>query len=224
MVEAIEYARRVSCSPWEFAIEIHELYRLGLTINELRFLVRIKLLHHADEVPTMNSSRHFAKPADMHFTSRTCFLLTPAGFAAAIDQLNRPSLRIPRVQVTTIRVAAPAAIDQRQCVPVWEAARRILTYGGHLIKQFKWKAANQQAVLSAFQEEGWPTRIDDPLVPSPSLDVKRRLSDTIKCLNRGRVQALICFRGDGSGQGVTWEAVAQTKMMPVQGRDDHFSA
>lgn len=43
---------------------------------------------------------------------------------------------------------------------------------------------NQEMLLAAFQEEDRPCRIDDPLPPQPDQDARRRLSDTIKCLNR----------------------------------------
>jgi hypothetical protein len=62
-------------------------------------------------------------------------------------------------------------------------------------------------VLCAFEEEGWPARIDDPLPPQQDQDSKRRLSDTIKCLNRKQSHHLIHFRGDGTGEGVVWERV-----------------
>ena len=68
---------------------------------------------------------------------------------------------------------------------------------------------NQEAILTAFQEEGWPARIDDPLPPHPEQDPKRRLNDTIKCLNRKQSQSLIHFRGDGTGEAVIWERVAK---------------
>ena len=60
-------------------------------------------------------------------------------------------------------------------------------------------------ILSCFQESGWPVRIDDPLPPQAEQDSKRRLSDTIKCLNRKQVAPLMHFRGDGTGEGVIWE-------------------
>jgi hypothetical protein len=63
-------------------------------------------------------------------------------------------------------------------------------------------------VLTAFQEEGWPEWIADPLPPEPGQDAKRRLNDTIKRLNDNQQVQLIRFRGDGTGQGVLWEAVA----------------
>ena len=63
------------------------------------------------------------------------------------------------------------------------------------------------AILAAFEEEGWPSRIDDPLPPQPEQDSKRRLSDTIKCLNRKQASPLIHFRGDGTGEGVVWDTI-----------------
>lgn len=78
--------------------------------------------------------------------------------------------------------------------------------GGSLIKQFIWPAENQELILAAFEEQGWPTRIDDPLPLRDGVCPKRRLHDTIKCLNRKRIVAHIRFAGDGTGQGVRWES------------------
>ena len=35
------------------------------------------------------------------------------------------------------------------------------------VKQYRVPSPNQEAVLTVFQEEGWPPRIDDPLSPVP---------------------------------------------------------
>ncbi len=64
--------------------------------------------------------------------------------------------------------------------------------------------------MSAFQEDGWPARIDDPLPPTPETDPKRRLSDAIKCLNRKQLNPLLRFSGDGTGEGVLWDLIAET--------------
>jgi hypothetical protein len=82
--------------------------------------------------------------------------------------------------------------------------RQELRLGELVVKQFKVPAANQERVLAAFQEEGWPRRIDDPLPPSPDLDPKRRLHETISSLNRNLLRPWIRFHGDGTGQGVRW--------------------
>lgn len=94
-------------------------------------------------------------------------------------------------------------------VPTWDSQRRELRINGTTVKRFKWTAVNQEAVLAVFEEEGWPLRIDDPLPPHPEQNSKRRLSDTIKCLNRKQQNKRIHFRGDGAGEGVTWELVGQ---------------
>jgi hypothetical protein len=91
--------------------------------------------------------------------------------------------------------------------PTWDPDRQQLRVGRILVKEFKVPAANQQAVLAAFQEENWAPRIDDPLPPSPNQDSKRRLHSTINCLNRNQKRPLIRFLGDGSGEGVRWEFV-----------------
>jgi hypothetical protein len=64
-------------------------------------------------------------------------------------------------------------------------------------------------ILSVFDEENWPPRIDDPLPPSKRINTKQRLHDTIKSLNRNQKQRLVRFLGDGTGEGVRWELIEQ---------------
>jgi hypothetical protein len=94
--------------------------------------------------------------------------------------------------------------------PEWDGQRRTLHIGSQIVKRFRLPAANQEAVLSAFQEEGWPHRIDDPLQPCGDLSAKERLHFTIKRLNQHQRQRLIRFSGDGTGEGVCWEHIAAT--------------
>ena len=63
----------------------------------------------------------------------------------------------------------------------------------------------RKRVLNAFQENGWPTQISDPLEIHEKICPKRRLHDTLKCLNRKQLNKLIKFRGDGTGRGVLLE-------------------
>ena len=90
-------------------------------------------------------------------------------------------------------------------VPRWDSLRRELVVEGQIIKRFRLPAANQEIVLAAFEEEGWPARIFDPLPPRDEQCPKRRLHETIKALNRSRLARLIRFCGDGTGEGVLWE-------------------
>jgi len=89
--------------------------------------------------------------------------------------------------------------------PHWNAESRVLSVGGRIVKRFRVPSRNQQAVLSAFEEEGWPHRIDDPLPYRAGLKAKYRLHFTIGRLNRGGAQPVIRFLGDGTGEGICWE-------------------
>ena len=64
-----------------------------------------------------------------------------------------------------------------------------------------------KTILRAFQEEGWPIRIDDPLPQQSERVPSRRLLDAIKALNRHHEVQVVRFHGDGNGSGVLWEAV-----------------
>ena len=90
-------------------------------------------------------------------------------------------------------------------VPHWNAMGRELIVGGQTVKRFRVPAPNQEAILSAFEEEGWPQRVYDPLPPNGETDPKYRLHETIKALNGHRLARIIRFGGDGTGEGVYWE-------------------
>ena len=62
-------------------------------------------------------------------------------------------------------------------------------------------------MLSAFEEEGWPRHIYDPLPPKEKLDTKQRLHATIDWLNRNQENRVMRFRGDGTGEGICWERI-----------------
>jgi hypothetical protein len=90
--------------------------------------------------------------------------------------------------------------------PVWDNAHRELRYNGQVVKRYRVPAANQQAILEAFQEDGWPEFIDDPIPPDGEQDPKRRLNVTIKSLNRNQLAPLLRFHGNGNGLQIHWEA------------------
>ena len=50
--------------------------------------------------------------------------------------------------------------------PKWNSNVGVLSFGVRIVKRFPRAARNQEIILSAFEEEGWPPRIDDPLPPS----------------------------------------------------------
>ena len=93
-------------------------------------------------------------------------------------------------------------------VPHWDETHHTLYFGGKVVKRFRRPASSQQLILAAFQEDGWPYRIDDPLVPESGATkrhAKRRLRSAVQNMNRAQHgPVLIHFHLDGTGQGVRW--------------------
>lgn len=203
LLEAVRYAEQTSDDCWEFAVELDQLAALGLTRNDFRWLVRNGLVEHRREVTLEgDDGRAFRSTGDLTFPEATCFILTEVGIPIA--QVCCPAAPINGASSNT-----GEGPNGQPYVPRWDSQRRELRVNAVTVKRFKWMAVNQETILAAFEEEGWPHRIDDPLPPHPDQHSKRRLSDTIKCLNRKQISHLIHFRGDGSGEGVTWELVEQ---------------
>ena len=98
----------------------------------------------------------------------------------------------------------------------------MLYVGEDVVKRYRVPSPTQEAVLDAFEEEGWPDRIDDPLRPDPDQDGKRHLHDTIRRLNRNR-RAAIHFSGDGTGTGVLWELTLKPRLA-IDGRRAAWAA
>ena len=207
LLKAFEYAGDTRRGVWDFAVEASLLRRIGLTPSDFRWLTCKGYVEHARDVTESDSkSRNFVPDAELAFTKRSCFVLTAEGAAFARHLLygdaehnGEPALHLLHDE----RVSTPPT-------PTWDANLHELTVGLVLVKRFKWPALNQETLLAAFQEEGWPLRIDDPLAPQPEQDSKRRLHDTIKSLNRNQRHRLLRFKGDGTGEGVRWEFSART--------------
>jgi hypothetical protein len=73
-----------------------------------------------------------------------------------------------------------------------------------VLKQFRRPAPSLQLVLAAFEEEGWPMHLDDPLPPEHGIDPKQRLRDTVRRLNGCQRPQWIHFESDGLGTGLQW--------------------
>ena len=205
LLEAHGYAHEVGRDEWEFAVEISALHSAGLTSSDLRWLVCQGFLAHGVEVTLEGSAvREFRWGGYLTFSNTTCFILAEAGLSFARTLGLHDSFAPQPDYRPTLRLEA----DEGP-IPKWDQQRKELRLGGHLIKQFKLPAANQEMILSAFEEEGWPPRIDDPLPPPPDQDPKLRLHSTINSLNRRHRTSLIRFLGDGNGLGVRWERVAE---------------
>jgi hypothetical protein len=210
--DAYRYSRDVDRSVWDFAIRIDELQACGLQSSDFRWLICKDFMEHAREIaPANNELRSFRRGPRLRFGRASCFVLTTAGVGfvkSMLQHARRAQRRRPlhrevqcnsRGKHHSRRAATP--------VPKWDRDRQELRLGDVVVKQFKVPAVNQERILAAFEEEGWPVRIDDPLPPATDQDPKARLHDTIVSLNRNQKHPLIRFYGDGTGQGVRWGAV-----------------
>ncbi len=206
LYDAFSYARTLDRSIWDFAEEIASLRQCGLTNADLRWLVLSGLLEHGQEIrDTAEEHRTFGHESGLRFSKNSCFILTGAGASYIGEFLSSPA------RDGTVQQDQPESTDAsdatRLLTPTWDRDLQELRLGKELIKRFKVPAPNQEMILAVFQEENWPTYIDDPLPPHPKIDPKRRLHDAINSLNRNQRKKLIKFRGNGSGKGLRWECV-----------------
>jgi hypothetical protein len=216
MIDAFHYAEDLRVTPWNFSVPIAELRNVGLSDNDLRWLVGTGYFEHVVEVTERGDElRSFRPGLGAMFSERASFLLTERGCAYARAVLlaeEGRSQRLDGEESPTLhfhdhagRMSAATGLTVAITFPTWDRDRQELRWGSLVVKQFKVPSPNQETILATFEEEHWPPRIDDPLPPQLDQDPKRRLHDTINALNRNQKNALIRFLGDGSGQGVRWE-------------------
>jgi len=216
LLQAYEYADELSQDVWSFAVELPALRAERLTTSDLRWLACKGYVEHASEITKSEDlRRHFRRVGLTQFTAETCVVLTSDGLDLARDVCAESA----RSSVSRSRLAIGRApgIAGRGGRPKWDGDRRQIRFDGRIVKEFKLPSPNQEAVLMAFEEEGWPARMDDPLAPTANLDPRRRLHDTIKALNRNQKENLLRFMGDGTGEGIRWEPVpeAQAALLPL---------
>lgn len=222
LLQSSEYAQDLDRSVWDFAVEISVLRKAGLTNSDLRWLICRGFVAHAYEVPpeSEEQSRSFRDAPKLTFSRSSCFVAMEPGIGfihRVLDlEANAP---LPNHRPTdftihhadgnaTLQIESKGAGNRSEAVvPVWDRDRQELRVGDQVVKQFKAPAPNQELILSVFQEDGWPVRIDDPLPPSGSRDPKRRLHDTINSLNRCHKVFMLRFLGDGRASGIRWELV-----------------
>jgi hypothetical protein len=207
LMDAATCAQDVGAELWQFSVEISALLRSGLTTNECRWIVAKGLAKHACEMTTPDADRRVFQPCtNLALPKRTCFVITDRGMTCASEILrSQPKRHAPEAQHSIVQMRHVAGNGEPHAVtPTWDSDRQQLRVGRMIVKEFKVPAANQEAILAAFEEEGWCPRIDDPLAPKLNQDSKRRLHDTINSLNRNQKNALIRFLGDGKGEGVRW--------------------
>jgi hypothetical protein len=125
-------------------------------------------------------------------------------FAVDFDSFIKGETARPKPKGVVMPPIAPHA------APQWNVRRRELSVDNHIIKCFRQPARNQELILAVFQEENWPTRIDNPLPADDGDDGAERLKDAVRRLNDQRMPRLRSLR-DGRGEGVLWEHIETPK-------------
>jgi len=204
---ASAYADDVGCDVWEFAVDWETLRDHQVAPNDLRLLVRKGFVDHRVETTgARSSSRHFRSTPRLLFAAEHNFVLTSRGLARARAMSLGPDN-------TSSQLPLDAPTDS-SVIPRWDRNSRCLYVSDHVVKQFHVPAGNQDLVLAAFQEEGWPPSIDDPLPPSTEIDSKRRLHDTIRRLNNHQHRRLLHFSGNGNGRAICWRIATNAPPLP----------
>ncbi len=197
LLEANEYSVDLATSPWEFALGFDEAILLNLNPNDLYWMLRKEWI----QCRGLESHGHSQGcPALPTFCPSSKFIILNKGKSA----FRRANGGQPPSSNTVNRSSRGDSF-RTSVIPIWDTARRELKVLGKVVKRFRWPAPNQETIISVFAEDGWPPKIEDPLPRGHGLDPKRRLGDTIKCLNRNQQADLIRFRGDGTGEGVLWD-------------------
>jgi hypothetical protein len=201
--QTYRHARGAGGEIWQYAVLVSTLEALGLSRSDLRGLVARGYLAHAVDCTEVGAERRRFRDAPLAFGRRRCFVLTEAGAAfvgGALGLGEDESVAPERIHPARDGDGTP---DSGR--PRWDRRHRALRVGRTIVKQFHRPAPNQELILTAFEEQEWPGRIDDPLPGDPDLVAQERLHDAIKCLNRGMDPPLIHFRGDGTGRGIVWD-------------------
>ena len=159
---------------------LRALHHAGLPEDWIRWLVAEQVVQHFLETTQPGQpGRTFEAVPNLCLHERSCFLLTPHG----LDQARRYA-------VTPGPAQGPAPLNPSApglALPVWRKDIRELSWAGYLVKHFRHKAPHQELILDAFQEEDWPSRIDDPLTGGDDPDRWQRLHDATKNLNGHQV-------------------------------------
>lgn len=202
---AYDFARDAGRDLWTLATPLHELQEVGLRNPDFRWLMSKGYVSHASDAPRAGGSDPNPRDAqEITFTESSVFVLTEAGvqFARAVGSPGPEAGPVPEAD-------RPAPPDSREPLdlPHYDPKCRELTYRGLLVKSYQQPAPNQEAVLLAYQRQGWTRYIANPLPSDANIDAVERLGNTIRRLNSKQVNPLLRFRRDGKGTGIIWEPV-----------------
>ena len=198
--EALEYALDLNTSRWEFAVEWDALRRFGVTRSDLRWLSARGLIESGLEASKPECQlRSFQHCQRLVVSRRTCFVLTDAGEELLADGLLANRSRLEDADWPTSD--SPPENDSAAALPQWDHDRQELRLGSTVLRQFKLPSADEERVLAAFEERGWPHRIGSPF---PAEGDRQRLIECVVALNWRLRRPLLHFEVSEQDLEVTW--------------------
>jgi len=213
---ASTFAHDTGVSAWEYAVDVETLSQVGVTVQEVRWLLAKRFVQHRIEVTRPGDRRRSFLPCNnMVVGGSSAFVLTETGYEFATNRM-RTFDRLQRFEEAyrgepcVFPVTGPILTGSQEN-PQWDAASLELRLGDVLLRQLREDAANQIRILAAFEEEGWPTRIDDPLPPHGDVDPRQRLRDTIRRLNQRHKVNALRFSAAGHSEQVCWRLVRESR-------------
>lgn len=198
LLQASKFAADVRKKRWGFPLDIHFLRRIGLSDDEIRWLVAMGYVEHRQEKTVPGSAqRVFQKARNLGLADNSWFVLTPKGVELA--------LRYPE---SSGQPSQPRKESQRpgrsQSVPHWDGGNHTLYWRAKAVKHFREEAPFQEAVLLAFEKKRWAGHIEVRKSPGLRRVTKQQLHSAIQNLNHG-LKPYLRFRQEGNGARVCWE-------------------
>jgi hypothetical protein len=176
------------CAVEEMALEPQFLHDKGVTDVQLGALIGAGYVETRAK-PGGPEGRSPAAPPEggPPGPAGACVVLTPAGMVLAAGLLG----------------TAPGPRE----TPRYDRFKRAFSFQGVVVKQFKRKAPNQETILLAFEEQGWPEEIDNPLPPDEFTAPAVQLHDTLKSLTNDQDPCTLGFLMTSGGTRVRWQVI-----------------
>jgi len=180
-------------------LSVQLLVQAGMPHKELKRMVAAELIAWRDgQAPSVRGRRRGRR------RTPGGYVLTRPGFLAVCKVLCARGMDADTTAGGQHKLQFLVVSTER---PNWNAKDRELWWQLHLVKRFRHDAANQRLILTAFEEEGWPLRIDDPLPRHVGAKRKSRLHEAIRGLQDGQNPLVLAFHADGTTEGLRWEAI-----------------
>jgi hypothetical protein len=197
--DATNFARDTGRDVWHYCLRLEELLSAGLTVADCRWLADKKLVDARDMARVR---RRGARLRRATFTRSTRFVLTAAGVAFA-TKLCAPN-GLPGA--TTVNGASQRdRADDALGGPRWDSRHLVLRVDEIAVTELLAKSRNQLAILAAFEAQGWPRRIDNPLECDCPARRAQALADAVHGLNRNLRAKVIRFHTAEKGGSARYE-------------------